>query len=471
MELVDYVRVMRSNWIAITLLTVVSGVIAFGWTLTQDKVYQANSSAIVTAQAGSDLGAALVGENLAKSRISSYLEVAESRAVAEHVISRLHLQTTPEALVGRIDVKNPLDTAILEVKARAGSPEAARALAETWVEGVTLQVKELDSTDASTKALPSAVRLVPLDSAVLPHRPVHPDVPRSVTLGLGFGLLLGIAYALVRQQVDQRIRRAEAVEKTFDIPVLGTLPLAAAAGRDASSAIAPFDARSDTTKGSRIFAESVRALRTNLQFMDVDHPPRIFVLTSPLPGDGKSTVAAQLAMTIAAAGQPVVLVDGDLRRPTVASTFGLVEGVGLTDVLVGRASLADVLQPWGDGMLRILATGPTPPNPSELLGSEAMAQVLTELAADAMVLIDSSPLLPVTDAAILTARTDGALVVVRSGRTTLALLEQALHNLERVNGRALGVIINGSKLTGVSESTYYDYVSRDADAKRPSETS
>jgi capsular exopolysaccharide synthesis family protein len=324
-----------------------------------------------------------------------------------------------------------------------------------------LQVTQLEGDP--TTGSPAAVRLIPLDSAVLPGRPVYPNVPRTVLLGAILGALLGIAYALVRQQVDQRIRRSEPVEREFGIPVLGHLPLAASAGREAVSGNnAAFDARAtDTVKGARIFAESLRALRTNLQFLDVDRPPRVVVVTSPLPGEGKSTVAGQLAMTIAAAGQPVILVDGDLRRPTVASTFGLVEGVGLTDVLVGRATVDDVLQPWGDGTLRILATGPTPPNPSELLGGEAMASLLKELAADAMVLIDSSPLLPVTDAAILTARTDGALIVVRSGRTTLSLLARALHNLERVKGRPLGVIINGSKIRGGSEATYYEYISRD----------
>jgi capsular exopolysaccharide synthesis family protein len=459
MDLVDYLRVMRNNWIGIIVITAACTAAAYGWTATQDRVYQADSSAIVTAQSGSDVGASLVGENLAKSRITSYLKVAESRAVAEHVISRLDLKTTPEALVGRIQVDNPLDTAILEVKARAATPEAARSLAESWVEGITLQVKQLEG-DTSTKR-PAAVRLVPLDSAVLPGRPVSPNVPRTLLLAVVLGALLGLAYALVRQQVDQRIRRAEPVEREFGIPVLGQLPLAPAEGRDAISSRTDFDARStDLAKGSRIFAESLRALRTNLQFMDVDAPPRVVVMTSPLPGEGKSTVAAQLAMTIAAAGQPVILVDGDLRRPTVASTFGLVAGVGLTDVLVGRATADDVLQPWGDGTLRILATGPTPPNPSELLGSEAMATLLKQLSAEAMVLIDSSPLLPVTDAAILAARTDGALIVVRSGRTTLNLLEHALHNLDRVKGRPLGVIINGGKTRGGTESTYYEYISR-----------
>lgn len=467
MDLVDYLRIMRNSWIGILVITAVCSLGAYGWTATQERVYQADSSAIVTAQSGSDVGTSLVGENLAKSRISSYLKVAESRAVAEHVIQRLGLRTTPEALVGRIQVDNPLDTAILEVKARAGAPEEARALAETWVEGITLQVKQLEGdADAS---LPTAVRLVPLDSAVLPHRPVYPNVPRTVLLGVVLGVLLGIAYAMVRQQLDQRIRRSEAVEREFGIPVLGHLPLAPTVGRDTISGSSAFDARStDTVKGARIFAESLRTLRTNLQFLDVDHPPRVVVVTSPLPGEGKSTVAAQLAMTIAAAGQQVILVDGDLRRPTVASTFGLVEGVGLTDVLVGRATADDVLQSWGDGTLRILATGPTPPNPSELLGSEVMAALLKQLSADAMVLIDSSPLLPVTDAAILTARTDGALIVVRGGRTTLSLLDRALHNLERVKGRPLGVIINGAKSRGGGEATYYEYISRDESPGTPS---
>ena len=189
--------------------------------------------------------------------------------------------------------------------------------------------------------------------------------------------------------------------------------------------------------------------------MDVDHPPRVVVVTSPLPGDGKSTMSANLALAMAASGQQVVLIDGDLRRPMIAAIFGLVEGAGVTDILAGRAEVDDVAQTFGHlDTLRIVAAGRTPPNPSEVLGSERMKDLLRELSREAMVIVDAPPLLPVTDAAVLTHSADGAIVVVGAGRTTIDVLKKAMNNLERAGGRALGVVLNRVPRSG---GGYYDY--------------
>ena len=165
-------------------------------------------------------------------------------------------------------------------------------------------------------------------------------------------------------------------------------------------------------------AEAFRKLRTNLAYMDVDHPPRIIVVTSPKQSDGKSTIAANLAAAIAIGGQPVTLIDGDLRRPTVADSLAIVDGAGLTDVLVGRVKAEQVMQDHPDVPgLRVMASGAIPPNPSELLGSHVMATLIADLSKDAMVVIDAPPLLPVTDAAVLTRAADGAIIVVTHGGT------------------------------------------------------
>jgi capsular exopolysaccharide synthesis family protein len=182
------------------------------------------------------------------------------------------------------------------------------------------------------------------------------------------------------------------------------------------------------------------------------------VVTSPRPGDGKSTVAANLAAAIAVNGQPVTLIDGDLRRPTVAESFGLVEGAGLTDILVGTVDMDDVAQQHPDfPNLQILAAGGTPPNPSELLGTQAMRKLLRTLARTSVVLVDAPPLLPVTDAAVLTALSDGALVVVSAGRTLDTELGAALGHLEAVNGKALGVIFNRVARKDTESGYYGEY--------------
>jgi capsular exopolysaccharide synthesis family protein len=460
MELEDYTRVFRTHWLAIFAITLLGGLLAFGWTLTQPKVYTATASAIITTGTSTDIGSALVGDNYAKSRVKSYVDIAKSRRVAEFVKQDLGLTDSADSLVGRVSVSNPLDTAVLRISANAPTSEQSRALAESWIDGMIYAVALLENGVEATDDLPpldsnlSVVQLRTLDAALAPGAPSSPNVRLSVALGLLVGLALGVGYALIKNAFDKRIRNASHVEQNFDLAVIGTIPF--------DSGISKNGVLSTTT--DFFTTESLRQLRTNLQFMDVDHPPRIIVVTSSVPGDGKSTVTVKLAEAIAESGKKVILVDADLRRPSIAEYLGLLPGVGLTDVLIGRATPDQVLQRYGEsGLLKVLGAGPVPPNPSELLGSETMKHLLESLDPEAMILIDTPPLLPVTDAAILTARTDGALVVARAGKTTIDVLDRALANLDKVKGRALGIVIDGVSRKGAGSDAYtksYSYETR-----------
>ncbi|WP_062296262.1 polysaccharide biosynthesis tyrosine autokinase [Demequina maris] len=441
----------RAHWVAIAVFVLLGAIVASAWSITQTKVYTATGSAIITTGASEDLGSALVGDNYAKSRVKSYLDIAQSRKVAEYAIEDLGLDSSPDALVSRVTVSNPLDTAVLRVAANGSSPEEARDLVEAWIAGMTKAVADIENSGSGDGETQSVVGLQTLDSAVLPGAPSSPNVKLAVALGLLVGLALGVGYALIKATLDRRLRKPEDVEREFDIPVLGALPF--------DDAIA----RSGVALGTSDFAmtEAIRQVRTNLQFMDVDNPPRVIVVTSSLPGDGKSTSIIKLADAIAESGRDVVLIDADLRRPSVAKNLGLVEGAGLTDVLVGRARAQDVLQAYGTtDHFYVMAAGAIPPNPSELLASDAMHKLLYSFPKSAIVLIDTPPLIPVTDAAVLTARTDGALVVARSGKTTIDVLDRALQNLDRVNGRALGIIVDAMPRKGAHKDAYayaYDY--------------
>ncbi|MFE4196477.1 polysaccharide biosynthesis tyrosine autokinase [Paenarthrobacter sp. NPDC056912] len=459
MELTDYWRVLRAHWISVIAITVLGGIVAFGWTQTQTKVYSADASGIISVGVNKDLGTAMAGESYSKSRAKSYLDVAKSRSVAETVIKDLQLQgTSPEQLIARVGAQNPQDTATLKFTAQASTPEGARDLAEAWVRAVGKQVAELEKGSNSNET--SIVSFRSLDAAQLPTTPTSPNTRLALVIGIVAGLLLAIGYALLRNMFDRRVRSAAQLESETGVAVIGTVPFHK--DFDGANRLVLSHGGNDLENKNHqdyAVAESIRELRTNLQFMDVDEPPRIIVVTSALPGEGKTTVVANLAQTIAASGQRVVVVDGDLRRPTVAKTFGLLTNVGLTDVLIGRATLNEVLQPWGEsGDLFVLGAGSVPPNPSELLGSNVMHTLLEDIAKHAIVLVDAPPLLPVTDAAILTARTDGALVVSRAGKTTYDQLKKALQNLERVKGRPLGLIINGvSRKSSKGEDYGYQY--------------
>jgi len=455
-ELADYWKILRAHWVSFLAITVAGALLGLGWGLVQPKVYKANASGIVSAGVNSDLGTAMAGENYAKSRVKSYVDLAKSRSVALDVQENLGIDTSINQLLSSISITNPVDTATLKVSAESNTPESAQQLAEAWVKAIENQVSEVENSSATKSSSASIVTFRSFDAAELPTSPSSPNFKIAIAVGLLVGLFMAFAYAMLRHAFDRRISSIESVESSTGHSVIGTIPQTDTLDREQRliTSIGGND-RNEEHAGEYAVAESIRELRTNLQFMNIDNPPRTIVITSALPGEGKSTVAANLAITIAASDQKVVLIDGDLRRPTIAKTFGLLEGVGLTDVLIGNADIDDVMQPWGEsGNLVVLGAGKIPPNPSELLGSNTFQNLIQSLAQEAIVLIDAPPLLPVTDAAILTARTDGALVVSRVRKTTYDELESALNNLQRVNAHALGLILNGVPLKGAQASNY-----------------
>lgn len=441
MELTDYLRILRAHWLGVLALTITTALAALAFSLAQPKVYAANANGFVSSGLNDNPALASVSDSLAKSRAKSYVDIAKSRATAQTVIDDLGLEAGPSSLIGSIAVEQPLDTVLIKVTARAATPQAAQRLADAWIAALAEQVGKIEDPRGKHRA--GTLRVVPVESAELPTSPVSPQTDRNVLLGLVLGLLLGLGYAIIRSQLDRRIRSAGAVEQRFGVTVVGAVPGDNVLQHDhgAPARIAVFEENEAQRRSGS--AEAFRKLRTNLRFMDIDNPPRVIVVTSPQQGDGKSTVAANLAAAIAASGERVTLVDGDLRRSSVAESFGLVEGVGLTDVLVGRVDVADVTQhPAHHANLSILGAGATPPNPSELLGSQTMRALLRQLAEDSIVIVDAPPLLPVTDAAVLTAVTDGAFIVLSTGRTLDTELEAALNHIAAVNGRTLGIVFN-----------------------------
>jgi len=467
MELADYLRILRRHWLGVVLVVVVCLALAGIYTATQPKVYAANASGFVSTGPTDDPALNSVNDSLAKSRAVSYVSIATSRATAEAVIDDLGLEVSPSSLVRDISVTQPADTVLLEITAQAGTPLEAQQLADAWVAALADQVSAIEDPQGRERA--GTPRVMPVESAELPSAPISPVPLRNLALGGVLGLLLAFGYAMVRNTLDQRLRTQADIESKFDVSVVATVPIARVLKREPGEAAHLAVDQSSVSAGGGPSSEAFRKLRTNLMYMNVDNPPRVVVVTSPLPGDGKSTVAANLAAAIEASGQSVVLVDGDLRRPTVATEFELAEGVGLTDVLAGRLTLEEALQtPAEHPDMRILAAGTIPPNPSELLGSKAMRQLLQKLSTEALVIIDAPPLLPVTDAAVLAAKADGAFVVVSSGKTHDAQLQTALDNLASVDAKPLGVILNRLSKREAGSGYYGDYYGYSQAGKRRS---
>jgi non-specific protein-tyrosine kinase len=439
MSVQDFGRLLRRRWHTVAVLAVTGLAIAGVATAATAAVYRASAQVFVSLR---DTGGGTSSAYLfSQRRVASYVKIANSPAVTRPVIQRLALDLTPEQLAGRIHASTPPDTVLIDISVRDREPSRARDVANA----VAAQFAQVvGSLEAPGRGMPAPVTVTVVRPAELPVTPVAPRPVVNLTLGLVLGLALGIGVATLRQLLDTSLKTTADLQELTGGSALGVIAFDPTAQR--APLVSQVDSRS-------VRPEAFRTLRTNLRFIDVDHPPRMVVLTSSLADEGRSTTACNLAITMAGAGTRVILVEADLRRPRVADYMGVESGVGLTDVLVGRAGLDDVLQPWGDSPLSVLAGGALPPNPAELLGSAQMTELLAALHARAdMVLIDTPPLLPATDAAVLARQCDGALVVIRQGRTTRAQLSRAVAALHGVDARLLGTVLTMAPTGGYIRS-------------------
>lgn len=327
------------------------------------------------------------------------------------------------------------------VPAVAGAPQAAVGQAGQAAPAAPATAAPTDETYSSQ------TRLVALEPAQLPGAPFSPDTTKLAGMGGAGGLALGLAVAFLRRALDNKIRHNSDIEDILQSSVLAVVPRSpdlSAKGRR-------------NVDGLGQAAEAIRLLRTNLRFVDVDNPPRAIVMTSANPGEGKSTISAVLAQMLAASGQRTILVDTDLRKPVIHRIFDIDGSVGLTQVLAGDVPVSDVAQfVKGHPHLRVIPAGRIPPNPSELLGSQRMKALLDRLSQEAVVLLDAPPLLPVTDAALLSALADGAILTFEVGGTYKEQARLTGKILGQVDARLLGVVLNRASRRSMG-SVYYGY--------------
>ncbi|WP_170037210.1 polysaccharide biosynthesis tyrosine autokinase [Georgenia soli] len=453
MELNEYISILRKRWISVAIIALATLAATAAVTLLMTPKYSASNRMFFAVEAGDSVSDLAQGSTFTERQMTSYAEVATSPLVLEPVIEDLGLSVTTAGLADALTVTVPPETVILEITATDQNPELAAEIANAVAEELTVAVGDLSPARQDGT---EAVRATVTSPAVAPTEPSSPNVTRNLALGLVLGLMLGVGVALLREMLDTKVRNERDINTVTETSVIGTV------GFDPAGVEQPVFMYDDPT-GQR--AEAVRRLRTNLQFVDLADRPGSIVVTSSVPGEGKSTTAINLAVALADSGARVVLVDADLRRPSIADYMGLEGRVGLTTVLIGRAEIGDVVHPWRDTSLDILPSGQIPPNPSELLGSRAMATLLGTLTQSYdMVLIDSPPLLPVTDAAVLTKLAGGALVVAGADRIHKAQLAESLDNLENVDARVLGIVLNKVEQKGRDgyEYTYESYSAVDS---------
>ena len=456
MTVLDLVRLVRKNLAVLLLCMLVGALAAAAWTLTRPAVYVASSTGLVVAGDTSSVTSATTGDMLAQQRAVAYTNLLGTRAVAERVQDTLSKRTPPVPAGGYTAAVMP-GTAFINFTATAATAESAQATADAALNALVQEalrmetygtVQTMDKPPEDLRRLTS-IQILPYESATLPGAPQRPDLIRNVLLGLAAGLVLGIAIAIVRRQLDVKVRTQADVEELTGHSVVGVIP-------DSKTSKKKSAGRDLLTAGHA--GEALRKLRTNLRFVNVDHPPRALVVTSANPGEGKSTIVANLARLVAMSGEDVVIVDCDLRRPVQATTFGVDAGVGVTQVLAGDLSAREALIPTGVPGLKVLPAGRIPPNPSELIGSRKMAELIRDLSRDAMVIIDAPPMLAVTDASLLTASADGALFVTVVGKTPKEQVRVCSRQLEMLGATLLGTVMNRVPKSGFGDVLYgYGY--------------
>ncbi|GAA5205027.1 polysaccharide biosynthesis tyrosine autokinase [Microbacterium kyungheense] len=446
MELTDYIRILRKNWVIIVVATLVGIGVGAVWSLTRTPEYEAQSTVFVSTQAGSTIQELQQGSSFTQSRVQTYSNLVTTPIVMNPVIAELDLGMTAGELGAEVEASAALNTTLITITVTDTDPVRAADIANALGASLTSAVEKLETPNGTET---SPVRLSRVKDALPPLTPSSPNVPLNLALGGLIGLALGIGIAVLRAVLDTRLRTPRDVEQITDRPIIGAIAF------DPRAKERPLIVHADPLSPR---AESFRALRTNLQFLDMGGRSS-FVITSSVPNEGKSTSTINLAIALADAGKKVALLDTDLRKPKVAEYLGIEGGVGLTDVLIGRARLSDVMLPWGNRSLYVLPAGKVPPNPSELLGSDNMHTLLEVLERDFdVVLCDAPPLLPVTDAAILAKATSGAIVMVSAGHTNRHQLSSALDALETVGARIAGITLTMVPTRGPDAYAYgYGY--------------
>ena len=453
MELQDYLLVVRKRWRIIALVVLLAVALASIGSALSTRMYEAKTQFFVSTTGASDSVALLQGSTFTQQRVKSYAQLLTTPRILTPVAQAAGVDAA--GLSTRVTATTPPDTVLIDVSVRDEDPDRARVTAEAIAKEFPAAVTELESP-AGQKASPVKVTVV--QPPVTPTSPVSPQPARNIVLGIVVGLLLGLGAAVLRETLDRSVKNTEDVKRVTDVPILGAI------AHDPEAPKRPLIVEVDPRSPR---AEAFRSLRTNLQFVDAANHPRTLVVTSSLAGEGKSTLTANLALTMAQAGSRVCLIEADLRRPKVLDYMGLEGSVGLTDALIDRADVIDVIQPYGGTNLWVLGAGPIPPNPSELLGSTAMRGLLQNLSTRFdYVVIDAPPTLPVTDAVVLSKLVDGAIVVIGSGIVDRDQLAHTLDSLTSVGGQVLGVVLNRVPPKGPGQYGSYSYETPDAEATR-----
>lgn len=505
-----YLLLLWSHLWLLILAAILAGALAFGVSHFIAPTYAASTTLLIdeAPHTGSDdYNSLLASERLAR----TYAQLLTEQPILEATIERLELGYDAETLKEMVSARRVPDTQLIEIQVEGRDPQEVAAIANTLVEVFIEQTEAIQSSRyaASKESLArqlqdmeeqirrtteqiealgnsandraerdrletllaqyrqthagllesyeqiriaeaqAASNVIQVKVATPPAEPISPNLILNTALGGLLGLMLGVVTVFAKEMLDDTVKSPDQVAQLLGLPTLGMI-----------AEIDPKDGMLITvTKPRSVTAEAFRALRTNIQYAGVDRRIQLLLVTSPSPQDGKTTIAANLGAVLALNGRETIVVEADLHHPTLHSVFGVETGSGLSDLFVKPLTYMDrILKSAGVPNLSILASGPLPPNPTELLDSDRARRILDQLTKQAeIIIIDSPPVLAVADASVLGPHVDGVLLVLRVGKTKLRLAQQAIKQLEQVGARVVGVVLTGIKTRSAHYSSYYYY--------------
>ncbi len=505
-DLRQYLALFRQWWWLVVLVMALAGGVAYAVSSQMTPIYRASTKLLINQAPSSqatDYTTIVTSERIA----STYAQLLTTRPVLEETLARMGVDMSPGQIAGMISVSPVSETQLMVVSVTGPDPQFDAALANTLVttfaeyimetqsqrfadslQSLKGQIDDMElrmsqtqkSIDASldpdekdrletrldqykqihssllmsyegvrmTQAQTSST-LVQIESALVPGVPIGPKTMQNTLLAVVVGGMLAVGGILAFDALDDTIKTPDEITRKLKLPVMGAI----------ERFDEPEDGRLVTRSQPRSpVAESFRALRTNVQYASVDRPLRTLLVTSPAPSEGKTTVISNLAAVMAQGGRQVTVVDADLHRPRMHSVFQTSQRPGLSSLFIDEVKLHlnGSRQPSGIERLGVMASGELPPNPSELLGSNRMRLIINALLEHSeRVLIDTPPVLSVTDAVVLAPLVDGVLVVVRPGQTKMAALRTTIERLRYVGGNVVGVVLNGIDYRSARYGYYY----------------
>jgi len=447
-----YLHTLRRWAWMIALFTFVSVVATAAISLELPKEYESTAVVLVNPKQvllpGADTGYSTQLDQL----VQTYVQLIGNKPVWDQLIAD-GIPRTSQELGQELTVKREPNTSLIDVTVRDHDPRVALLIAQKVIPAFNKSLGDLQAKVTKNQAQLDG--LVPWSvPSEAPVKPVSPRVVLNIGIAVVAGLLISTAIAFGLEFFDDTVKNEYDVRLRLGLPLLVSIFFRRGAGRQQSRSTL---ALITMTQPNEPIAEAFKALRTGLLFSAVgDKPLSRIVVTSTVPGEGKTSTACNLAIAMAQAGKRVILVDADFRRPNLHEIFGRGSNVGLGNMILDDHPLEDLILATDIPALSVVCSGPAPPNPSELLGSARMTRVLSRLHELCDVLIlDTPPVGPVTDATVLAARADGVILVVDGGRTPVAAVLRTRDTLMSVNARIIGVVLN--KLRSAQGQDYYQY--------------